>query len=63
MKTILLTVLSAFLLALDWAALHDILKGEPDLYGEYRTLVLSGIVFGVLVLVGLGKRGEPGNIG
>ncbi len=32
MKTILWTSLITLLLALDWAALHDILKGEPNLF-------------------------------
>ncbi|HLE60698.1 MAG TPA: hypothetical protein VI700_04105 [Thermoanaerobaculaceae bacterium] len=33
--------------ALDWAALHDILKGEADVRAEW------GVVIGTLVLTGV----------
>lgn len=45
MSGFLLTVV--LLLALDWGV-HDILKGEPNLYGEYGMVVLSLVVFGAL---------------
>ena len=51
------------LLALDWAAIHDILKGEPNLYAEYGMIVFSVIVVGVLILVRLRKRDEGTNAG
>jgi hypothetical protein len=38
------------LLALDWAALHDIIKGEPDLKAEYSMLVVSLFVFVMMAL-------------
>lgn len=51
MKTILAMLVAAFVLALDWAALHDILKGkESDLSNEYYILGLSPLVLGLLVL-------------
>lgn len=44
-------VTATILLALDWAALHDVLRGiEPDLGGEYATLALS---LPALVLLGV----------
>ena len=45
----------ALLLALDWAALHDILKGEPNLYAEYGMILFSIMVFGVLIFTQLFK--------
>ena len=51
MKSIVwgLSILS--ILALDWAALHDILKGnEPDYSLEYTTLAVSALVFGLLIV-------------
>jgi len=36
------------LLALDWAALHDILKGEPNPYLEYGMVVFSLVIFGIM---------------
>jgi hypothetical protein len=35
-------------LLLDWAALHDIIKGEENTTGEYSMLVLSIIVIPLL---------------
>ncbi len=40
-KSILFVAIGVFLLAIDWAALHDILKGEPDLSLEYGSLLVS----------------------
>ncbi len=56
MKTVLLIGVVVLLLALDWAALHDILKGEPNLYAEYVVLLFSTIVFGVMIFIGLRCR-------
>ncbi len=37
------------LVALDWAALHDILKAnEPDYFLEYFTLIMSIVIVGLL---------------
>lgn len=44
------------LLALDWAALHDIMKGEPDLYNEYGMVVFSLVVFGMMLYSGSRRR-------
>ncbi len=46
------------LLALDWAALHDILKGEPNLILEYGMLGFSLVAFGSLAYIGLRKKGQ-----
>ena len=56
MKTAALLVVVIVLLALDWAALHDILKGEPNVVLEYGLLGFSLVVFGSLVYFGLRKR-------
>jgi len=53
MKTVLLIGMVVLLLALDGAALHDILKGEPNLYAEYGMILFSIIVFGVMVFIQL----------
>lgn len=46
MKTGIIFFCVLILLALDWAALHDILKGsESDYSGEYLVLVASGVIF------------------
>jgi hypothetical protein len=60
MKSFLLIAIVLLLLALDWAASHDILKGEASLYGEYGIVSFSVMAFGVLFLVrltGLTRRG------
>ena len=49
MKTVLLIGMVVLLLALDWAALHDILKGEPNLYAEYGMILFSIVIFGVMI--------------
>ena len=38
------------LLALDWAALHDITKGESDTTLEYTVVLFSLVAFGLLFL-------------
>lgn len=50
------------LLALDWAALHDILKGEPNPYLEYGIVVFSIIIFGAMVFIGLRRRNKRANV-
>ena len=45
------------LLALDGAALHDILKAnEPNLYAEYTALGASLVIFAEVIITGLKKR-------
>ncbi len=45
------------LLALDGAALYDILKAnEPNLYAEYTALGASLVIFAVVIITGLRKR-------
>ena len=41
-------LLVTLLLALGWAALHDIAIGEPDVKGEFATVSLSLLIFAVL---------------
>ena len=41
-------LLVTLLLALDWAAFHDIVIGEPDVKGEVATVALSLLIFVVL---------------
>jgi hypothetical protein len=55
-KTVLVISLVLLLLALDWAALNDIVQGEPDVYGEYAMLVFSVVVFAVLAFFKLRGR-------
>jgi hypothetical protein len=50
MKRLVVIGMVVVLLALDWAALHDILKGEPDVRGELAMLALSAVVFAGLIL-------------
>ena len=38
------------ILILNWAALHDILKGEPNLGGEYAILIVSGLMMVGLII-------------
>jgi hypothetical protein len=63
MKTIILIAIVLLLLALDWAALHDILRGEPNLYAEYGMFVFSVIVFGLLSLVALRRKRKGADAG
>jgi hypothetical protein len=58
MQRALLAIFVLVLLAADWVAVHDILKGEPDTTGEYLVVGFSGVVFGVLL--GLWRRSRRG---
>ncbi len=62
MKTVLLIGMVVLLLALDWAALHDILKGEPNLYAEYGMILFSIVIFGVMIFVGLRRKKKRANV-
>jgi len=55
-KKILLGIIIVIFLMLDWAALHDIIKGkEPNYWGEYAILVISVIVFITIARIGFRK--------
>jgi hypothetical protein len=41
---------------LDWAALHDIHAGEPDVWMEWSILGLSGLAFALLLWKALSLR-------
>ncbi|MFQ6114980.1 MAG: hypothetical protein ACE5NG_13020 [bacterium] len=63
MKIILLIVIVLALLALDWAALHDILKkNEPNLYAEYGMIILSVVIFGIMIFMGMRRKSKSANI-
>ena len=46
MRVALTLVIVAVLVLLDWLALSDIIRREPNLAAEYFTIVLSGLVYG-----------------
>jgi hypothetical protein len=48
-KKILIVFVVAVLLALDWAALHDIIKGEENAALEYIMILFSIAAFGLLI--------------
>ena len=58
MKLYIVAVVSLVFLALDWAALHDILKGEPNISGELATLAVSLIPVALLAVTLLRRRGR-----
>lgn len=58
-KIVLWAAVVVLLLALDWAALHDILKGEPDTYAEYAMVLLSLATFAAMALIAWKQR-RPG---
>lgn len=63
MKILLWLCLFPLLLALDWAALHDILKGEPNLNAEYGMLALSAAAFAGMAFLAPRKKGaRAGNL-
>lgn len=49
MKRPLVWMLVIGLVALDWAALHDIAKGGEDLLAEYLVVAVSVVVFARLL--------------
>jgi len=50
MKKLMFFLLLILLLALNWAALHDILKGEPDVWLEWSVVISSALLaFGFVV--------------
>ena len=44
------------LILLDWAALHDVLIGEPDLRNEWLVLGLSVLAYALLLWKALALR-------
>ncbi len=38
------------ILALDWAALHDILEGESDVWAEWLFVFLSVVIFVIMII-------------
>lgn len=54
-------LLALVLLAFAWAALHDIVKGEPDLTLEWITLIVCGILFGATLRILLRQRQKKCN--
>ncbi len=55
-KKLLTSLVVIFLLALDWAALHDIVKGESNQVLEYVMLALSLIIFVMLFFFWIRNR-------
>jgi hypothetical protein len=35
--------------AVDWAALHDVLRGEADVTNEYFVMAVSGVIYGGVI--------------
>ena len=50
MRKILVALLVLILLALNWAALHDILKGEADVWMEWSVVFLSVLLLGTYAM-------------
>jgi hypothetical protein len=48
MRALAILLVVTILVALDWAALHDIAIGEPDVKGEFAAVAFSLLVFGTL---------------
>jgi len=61
-KIIVLTAIVLILLALEWAALHDILKGEPNLYLEYAVVMFSIILISAVIFITLKRKKRRVNI-
>ncbi len=51
MKKTVLVATALVTLALNWAALHDITKGEPNPYGEYALLIFSPLFLGIIIFL------------
>jgi len=55
-KYIITGIIIIILLMLDWAALHDIVKGtQPGYWAEYAMLTVSAIVFAAIAFFGFRK--------
>ena len=51
MKNAAVKILIIVLIVLDWAAIHDIIKGEPNLTLEYSIIVISILVILALIAI------------
>lgn len=49
MKRLVMAVALLALLALNWAALHDIARGEPNLVLEWLVVAVSGLGAGLWI--------------
>jgi hypothetical protein len=54
-KKLIYVLLALVLFALVWAAGHDILKGEPEVWQEW-VIVVAGTLLAMRFLLRLGKR-------
>ncbi len=64
MRRCLIVVAVALIIALDWAALHDIVKGnEPDLCLEYAMIILSVPAAWLLAHLGFKRNGRKASTG
>lgn len=61
-KIIVLTAIVLILLALEWVALHDIFKGEPNLYLEYAVVIFSIILISTVIFITLKRKKKRVNI-
>ncbi|MFQ5511073.1 MAG: hypothetical protein ACE5EO_04425 [Candidatus Krumholzibacteriia bacterium] len=49
MRKIFFSVGLLAVLAADWAAIHDIIKGESDVRSEWAALAVSVVIIGLIV--------------
>lgn len=50
MRKVWITLFVLLVLALNWAALHDILKGEADVWAEWAFVTASVLLLAVYVV-------------
>ena len=58
MKKVFIAIVTIVLLVLDWAALSDILKGEPNVNAEYVTLIGSVVILLVMLSYTFKQKGK-----
>ncbi|MDI6809711.1 MAG: hypothetical protein QME66_12125 [Candidatus Eisenbacteria bacterium] len=63
MKKYLVLTLVLVLLVLDWAALHDILKGESDSRAEVAVLAVSAILLAAIAVPSWKRLGQKSRSG
>ena len=50
MRAVVLTLaIVSAVAALDWAAMHDVLRGEADVTNEYFVMAVSGVIYGAVI--------------
>lgn len=59
MKRMAIFAVVVGLLLLDWAALHDVLRGEPDVWQEWAILGLSAVAYALLLWKARALRRAP----